>query len=96
MQSLSAESLSGFFSYQSNHVKLSKLISEDGSVSNEFLIKEEFIAMLNYYVVTSLSAKSIEAQHFRTFYCERVAVSKALDGQQDRRNWRPALREVLD
>ena len=96
MQSLSAESLSGFFSYQSKYVKLSKLISEDGSVSNEFLIKEEFIAMLNYYVVTSLSAKSIEAQHFRTIYCERVAVSKALDGQQDRRNWRPALREVLD
>ena len=52
--------------------------------------------MLDYYVVTSLSAKSSEAESFRTFYCERVAMYKALDGQQDRRNWRPALVEVLD
>ena len=27
--------------------------------------------MLDYYIVTSLSAKSSEAQHFRTFYYER-------------------------
>ena len=52
--------------------------------------------MLDYYVVTSLSEKSSEAQPFRTFYCERVAMYKALDGQQDWRNWRQALLEVLD
>ena len=44
--------------------------------------------MLDYYVVASLSAKSSKAESFRTFYCERVAMYKAFDGQQDRRNWR--------
>ena len=52
--------------------------------------------MLDYYVVTSLSAKSSEVESFRTSYCERVAMYKALDGHQDRRNWRLALVEVLD
>ena len=70
--------------------------SEDGSAGNKFLINEEFIAMLDYCVVTSLSAKSSEGQPFRIFYCERVEMCKALDGHQDRRNWRPALLEVLD
>ena len=44
-----------------------KQISEDGLAINEFLINEEFIAMLDYYVVTSLSAKSSEGQPFRIF-----------------------------
>ena len=44
-----------------------KQISEDGSAHNEFFINEEFIAMLDYYVVTSLSAKQTEAQPLRTF-----------------------------
>ena len=57
-----------------------KQIREDGSASNKFLINEEFINMLDYYVVTSLSAKS-ETESFRSFYCERVAMYKALDGQ---------------
>ena len=52
--------------------------------------------MLDYYVVTSLSAKS-ETESFRSFYCERVAMYKALDGQQDRRYWpAPALLDVLE
>ena len=34
--------------------------------------------MLDYYVVTSLSAKSSKGESFRTFYCERVAMYKAL------------------
>ena len=46
--------------------------------------------------MTSLSAKSSEAESFRTFYCEQVAMYKSLDGHQDQRNWRPALLEVLD
>ena len=45
-----------------------KQIREDGSASDEFLINEEFITRLDYYVVTSLSAKSSEAESFRTFY----------------------------
>ena len=52
--------------------------------------------MLDYYVVTSLSAKSSEGQPFRIFYCERAAMYKALDGQQDRRKWRLALLEALN
>ena len=65
-----------------------KHLREDGSASDEFLINEEFIAMLYCYVVTSLSAnlKSSEAESLRTFYCERVAMYKALDGQQVQRN----------
>ena len=30
--------------------------------------------MLGYYVMTSLSTKSSEAESFRTFYCELVAM----------------------
>ena len=52
--------------------------------------------MLDYYVVTSISAKSSEAQPFITFYCERATMYKALNGQQDRRNWRLALLEVQE
>ena len=46
-----------------------KQIRENGSTSDEFLINEEFITMLDYYVMTSLSTKSSEAESFRTFYC---------------------------
>ena len=44
------------------------------------------IAMLDYYLVTSLSAKLSEAEPFKNVYCEWVAMYnlKALDGQQDR------------
>ena len=41
---------------------------------------EEFITMLGFDVMTSLSTKSSEAESFRTFYCELVAFCKALDG----------------
>ena len=34
-----------------------KKIREDGSASDELVINEDFFAMLDYYVVTSLSAK---------------------------------------
>ena len=64
-----------------------KQISEDGLAGNEFLINEEFTAILTYYVVTSLSAKSSETQIFRTFNCERMVMCKAHDGQQDRKTW---------
>ena len=37
--------------------------------------------MLDYYVVTSLSAKSSEAESFRIFYCKQIAMYKAPDGQ---------------
>ena len=47
--------------------------------------------MLDYDVVTILPAKSSEAQPSRTIYCERVAMYKALDGQQTRRNCRILL-----
>ena len=43
-----------------------KQISEDGSANNEFLINEEFITMLDSYVLTSLSATSSEAESLRT------------------------------
>ena len=56
-----------------------KQICEDRSASIEFLINEKYIAMLDNYVVTSLSAKSSEAQPFRTFYCKRAAMYKALN-----------------
>ena len=52
--------------------------------------------MLDYYVVISLSAKLSEGQPFRIFNLERLAMFKALHGQQDRRNWRPVPLEMLD
>ena len=63
-------------------------ISDDGLASNEFLINEEFIAMLDHYVVKSLPAKLSEAQPSESFI--------ASDGQKGRRNWEPALLEFLD
>ena len=70
---------------------------EDGSASDEYLINEEFMAMLDYYVAACLSARASEAAGFRSFYAERVLLYKALDGKERRRasSWRPALLEVL-
>ena len=68
---------------------------EDGSAREEYLINEEFMAMLDYYVAACLSARASEATGFRSFYAERVLLYKALDGKERRRAWRPALFEVL-
>ncbi len=51
--------------------------------------------MLDYYVATSLSAKASDAEELLPFYTERVAIYKALDGQNVRRDWRPVLAAVL-
>ncbi len=51
--------------------------------------------MLDYYVATSLSAKASDAEDLLPFYTERVAIYKALDRQDGRRDWRPVLADVL-
>ena len=68
---------------------------EDGSASDEYLINEEFMAMLDYYVAACLSARASEAVGFKSFYAKRVLLCKALDGKKRRRAWRPALLKVL-
>ena len=75
-----------------------KQINADGSHSNEFLINEEFVAMLDYYVVVSLSAKASEAERFRPYYRQRVDIYKMFDGKalaQNRPAWRPQLLALL-
>ncbi len=72
-----------------------KQLNEDGSPSDRYLINEEFVAMLDYYVAASLSAKVADADAMVTFYLERVALYKAFDGKGDRRDWRPLLLEQL-
>ena len=73
-----------------------KQINADGSPSDEFLINAEFVAMLDYYVVTSLSAKGPDAEKFRPYYRQHVAIYKAFDGQTaGRDDWRPQLLKVL-
>ena len=69
-----------------------KQCKEDRLASDEYLINEEFMAMLDYYVAACLSAR---AAGFRSFYAERVLLYKALDGKERRRAWRQALLKVL-
>ena len=73
-----------------------KQIKADGSLSNEFLINEEFVAMLDYYVVVSLSAKASDAERFRPYYSQHVDIYKKFDGKvQNRPAWRPQLLALL-
>jgi hypothetical protein len=44
-----------------------KQLNEDGSPSDRYLINEEFVAMLDYYVAASLSAKVADADAMVTF-----------------------------
>lgn len=73
-----------------------KQLNEDGSPSDQFLINEEFIAMLDYYVATSLSGRLPKTAVFQHFYKERVRLYKAFDGAEGKRNWRPLLLEQLN
>ena len=53
--------------------------NEDGMSSDRLLINEEFIAILDYYIGTTPSAKSTDAEAQRPYYLERVVLYKALD-----------------
>lgn len=51
-----------------------KQLKEDGTLSDEFFIKEEFMAMLDYHVATSLSADAVQlsdAVQLRSIYLIR-------------------------
>ena len=73
-----------------------KQIREDGSRSNEFLINEEFVAMLDFYIAASLSARTGDAEKLRPFYADRVELYKGFDGSSTKRpDWRPQLLRVL-
>ena len=66
-----------------------KQLNKGGSPSHRYLINGEFVAMLDYYVVTCPSAKVANADAMDangTLYFERVAVYKALDGTGGRRD----------
>jgi len=52
--------------------------------------------MLDYYIATSLSAKTSDAERFRPYYRQHVAIYKAFDGKTaGRADWRPQLLAVL-
>jgi hypothetical protein len=75
-----------------------KQINTDGLHwhSNEFLINAEFVAILDYYVAVSLSAKSSDAEWFRPYYRLRVKIDKSFDGTKEKHpDWRPQLQAVL-
>ena len=68
----------------------------DGSPSDEYIINAEFVAMLDYHVATSLSAKTSGAERFRPYYRQHVGIYKAFDGKTAcRAVWRPQLLAVL-
>ena len=52
------------------------------------LINEEFIPMLHYDIARTLSVKSTDAEAKRPCYLELLALYKALDRYDDRRDWR--------
>ena len=68
-----------------------KQLNEDGTPSDEFLINEEFIAMLDYYIAASLSGRLVDAVALRPFYTTRVALYKAFNGKDGARDWRSLL-----
>lgn len=68
-----------------------KQLNEDGTPSDEFLINEEFIAMLDYYIAASLSGRLADAVALRPFYTTRVALYKAFNGKDGARDWRSLL-----
>ena len=73
-----------------------KQINADGSLSTEFIINAEFVAMLDYYVATSLSAKGPDAERFRPYYRKQVGIYKSFDGKTEGRgDWRPQLLAIL-
>ena len=72
-----------------------KQLNEDGSSGDEFLINEAFVAMLDFYVATSLSVLASDAEALRPFYDERVVIYQALDGNEGRKCWRKELRDQL-
>ena len=65
-------------------MQIDKQISEDWLASNEFLINEEVITILDYYIVTTCTDKPISEVEWETarqnLLCEQVAMYKALDG----------------
>ena len=56
---------------------------EDGSASDEYLINEEFMTMLDYYVAACLSVRASEAAGFRSFYAERVLLYTRREGKKE-------------
>ena len=69
--------------------------NRDGTESLKYYINEEFIAMLDLLIYSSVSANvdCIRAQH--DWYVMRVATYKRFDGQGGMRSWRTELIECL-
>ena len=59
-----------------------KQLNEDGTPSDEFLINEEFIAMLDYYIAASLSGRLADAVALRPrgLLCTRPSMEKMARG----------------
>ncbi len=68
----------------------------DGTPSQNFLINEELVAMMDWLVASCLSAEVAEARGLNNFYKERVNLYKHLNGSEGRRDWRKELVAVLE
>ncbi len=72
-----------------------KVLNKDGSESDVYLIKEEFIASLDYLVACYPWAGIPDCREQAIFFKHRVAYYKHFDGRDGKKNWRTNLFECL-
>ena len=70
--------------------------NRDGSPSDVFIINEEFMAMIDWFVASYLWASVTDARGLHEYYMQRVALYKHFNGADGRRNWREELVAVLE
>jgi hypothetical protein len=72
-----------------------KQLDADGLETTRYYINEEFIAMLDLLVYTSIyyNVEDFRAQH--EWYITRIALYKHFDGKNGRRCWRTELVQCL-
>ena len=68
----------------------------DGSPSEDFLINEEFVAMMDWLVATCLSAGVADARNLDEYYRRQVKLYKHFNGNEGKRNWRDDLCAELE
>jgi hypothetical protein len=73
-----------------------KKVNPDGSMSDKYLINEEFIAMIDYLFASSLWTSVGDVRKMQSFYAERVALYKNFNGAEGRREWRKEIVSVLE
>ena len=73
-----------------------KQVNQDGSLSDKYVINEEFIAMIDFLFASSLWTSVGDVRKMQSFYTERVALYKNFNGAEGRREWRAEIVSVLE